>query len=205
MPSRIYGDPRRLGEEAVREELEKSFRILREAVNTSARLLEDSHRVAVERAEEEIRREYELAEERLRSFRARLEMDLRSRLARLKSDYVEEALRRLREAVRREKGGEWYEAYMLRVFRALREEAELHGGLRVRVAREDLEVARRIVPEVGGGLLELEEDPAEILGGAVAETPDGSTRIDYSLDLLLEEEEQRLRSVAEKALFGSQG
>ena len=201
--ARIYGDPQRVGEEVVRAELEKAEKALREAYETSARLLDDKRRTLARKAVERAREAYMEALERVRSEEAKLELELRTRVAAEKNKYLDRLMERVAEELKKAKAGAaWYEAYMRRVFERLASEAREYGRLIVRVAGEDQDLARRLALEAGPGLLEVDPEPADIIGGALASTEDGSVSLDYTLDLLLREEEARLRSIASKILFG---
>jgi V/A-type H+-transporting ATPase subunit E len=199
--AKLYGDPARVGEEAARAELEKALRELEEAYKAGQAMLDDKRkqllRTAVERAVEA----YLQALERLRSEESKRELQLRTRVAEEKNKYLDEVMKRAMERIKAEKAGtEWYERYMRRVMEAAAAEAAEHGGFVVRVAAEDLELAKRIAEGLEG--IEVSSEPVDILGGIIARSRDGSVTLDYTLDFLIREAESRLRSIASKILFG---
>ena len=199
--ARIYGDPGRVAEEAAGAEMAKALRDLEEALETARRLLEDKRRSLLRKALERVGEAYMDAVERLRSEEAKLELGLRTRVTAEKNRYLDMVMERLREEVRRAKAGaSWYEAYMRRVLEAVASEAGEYGGFIVRVAPEDRDLARRLAAGLEG--VEVSEEPADILGGAIAVSRDGSVTLDYSLDYIIAQADARLRSVAARVLFG---
>ncbi len=199
--SKLYGDPARVGEEAARAELEKALRELEEAYKAAQALLDDKRRQLLRSAVERAMEAYLQALERLRSEESKRELQLRTRVAEEKNKYLDEVIRRAMKRIKAEKAGaEWYERYMRRVLEAAAAEASEHGGFIVSVAAEDLELARKIAEGLEG--IEVSSEPADILGGIIARSRDGSVTLDYTLDFLIREAESRLRSIASKILFG---
>jgi len=196
---KIVGDPEKVAREAAEREKSQAVSVVEEAKEAALKLLREAYEKKLAEAEKKVRDEVSKAEEQLKSLVSVLELELRNRVAEVETRYVDEAIRRALEEVRRRKqGADWYRAYMRRVIERITREAP--GEMIVHVAPEDVELAKSIIEEVGGGKLRL-GDPVEIVGGAIAESPDGSVRLDYSLDLLVKMEEYRLRSVAAKVLF----
>jgi len=198
--SRFYGDAEKLALEAMREDLGKSLKLLTEASEASLKLLEDSYRRGLEEAERRLLEEFSSLNERVRSLRSKLEFELRSRVSEKRNEFIEavlaEAKRRLKEA----KSGDWYRRYMETVFKIIAGEAREVGPLKVMVAEDDRRLAEELVAQYRD-LLTIAEKPADIIGGVIAESPDGSIRLDYSLDLMISRNEARLRHVALKALI----
>ncbi len=195
----IYGDPHAVAEKAVERELEKSVKALDEARDAARKLIKDAYDKSLYEAERRLRDEYARAEEQLRSLISILELELKSKVADVRTRYIDEVIARAKERIREEKkGADWYRSYMERVLGEIAREAE--GEMIVYVAEEDRGLAEEILSRLGGNL-RLADEPANIIGGAVAASPDGSTRIDYSLDLLISMEEHRLRGAASKILF----
>jgi len=196
----VAGDPEAVAREVVQREAEKAFRALEEAREAARRLVADAYEKKLYEAEKKVQEEVARAEEQLRSLVSIKELELKSKVSEVKTKYVDEAIRRALERIREEKkGADWYRRFMERVLTIIAEES---GGEKmiVRVAPEDRGLAEEIIR--GKGLpLELAPEPADIVGGAIGESPDGSTRLDYSLDLLVKMEEYRLRGVAAKILF----
>ncbi len=198
---KIAGDSKEVAGKAVEREAEAIEKLLGEARQAALNLLRDSYEKSLYEAERSLRDYVSRAEEQLRSLVSSLELELKTRVSEAKSKYVEEAIKRALEEVKKIKAGaEWYRKYMEGVIEAIAEQAG-EGGMAVRVAPEDVDLARGIIEEKGlGGKLRL-GDPVEITGGAIGVSPDGSVTLDYSLDLLVRMEEHRLRGVAARALF----
>ncbi|MEB3851431.1 MAG: V-type ATP synthase subunit E [Desulfurococcales archaeon] len=198
----FHGDPARLAEEAVSREREEALSELQDAYETALRLLEAKLEEVTRKSLQRLRDEYMIAEERVKSARARAEIELKTFTSAEREKFIDEVIEEARERLRREKvGASWYRAFMERVFDSLAEEAAEYGELVVRVAPEDLDLARSLAQARRG--LRVSGEPADILGGAIAATPEGSATLDYSLDLLLRDMEPLLRSVASRAMFGS--
>ena len=196
---KIVGDPEKTAREAVEREKEQALAALDEARRAALRLVDDAYEKSLYEAERRVRDEVQRAEEQLKSLVSVLELQLKSRVAEVKTRYVDEAIRRALEELRKRKvGADWYEAYLESVIRRIAEESE--GEMLVRVAPEDRDLASRILERLGVARLRL-GDPVEIVGGAIGESPDGSVRLDYSLDLLVKMESHRLRGVAAAVLF----
>ncbi len=198
--SKVIGDPERLAEEAVKDDVEKSRKLLSEASGAALKLLDDSYKRALEEAEKALSEEFSNLEEQIKSLRSKLEFEVKSRLAERRNAYINSVLEEARKRLKEAKMEEWYRDFMSRVVELLASEAGSTGKLIVKVAVEDYELAASIASRYGG-LLEVSREPANILGGLIAETPGGETRLDYSLDHILERNEARLRNVALKALI----
>ncbi|WP_460125839.1 V-type ATP synthase subunit E [Stetteria hydrogenophila] len=198
--AKLYGDPGRVAEEAVRAELEKALRELEEARRTALSMLEDKREKLLVKAEEKAIEAHERVMEKLRSERAKRELKLRTALAEEKSRHLDKVIEAVVERIKAAKAGaEWYERYMRRVMEAVAAEAEAHGGFVVSVAAEDMDLARDIAKRLKG--VEVSKEPASIIGGVIARSKDGYVTLDYTLDYLLKEAEPRLRSIASKILF----
>jgi V/A-type H+-transporting ATPase subunit E len=198
----MYGDAEKLASKVVEGELSKAEGEVSDAYNEARRLLEEKMRDVLRKSLDRLREGYMAAEERVKSAAARAEIEVRTFASEERDKYINEVMKEVTEKIKREKvGASWYEAYMRRIIENLASEAGEVGRLVVRVAPEDLDLARRLVAEVGGNL-EVSEEPVEILGGAVASTPDGSVTLDYSLDLLLRDLQPYIRGVASRILFG---
>lgn len=196
----ITGDSERVAREAIARELEKAKKQLEEAKQASLNLLRDAYRESLREAERKLREEFARADEQLRSLVSVLELELRSKVSSAKNEYLDSVLEKAKEKVRSMKGeGDWYGRYMEKVVKRVAEEAE--SKLIVKVAEEDVELAKSLIEKYGNSKLELSSEPADIIGGIIAYTPDGSSKVDYSLDLLIKMEEYRLRGAASKVLF----
>ncbi|MEB2835787.1 MAG: V-type ATP synthase subunit E family protein [Desulfurococcales archaeon] len=201
----FYGDAEKLAREVIAGERASAEGEIEEAYKEGLRLLEEKMRDVLRKSLDSLRDGYMVAEERVKSASARAEIAIKTHAAEEKDKYISRVMELVRERIKREKvGAPWYERYMRRVIEGLAGEAAEAGRLVVRVAEEDRDLARRLVAEVGGDL-EVSEEPAGILGGAIASTPDGSVVLDYSLDLLLRDLQPLLRGVASRVLFGGVG
>jgi len=195
-----YGDPEKLALEAMKDDISKSHKLLAEASEASLKLLEDSYRRSLEEAERRLLEEFSNLSERVRSVKSKLDFELKSRVAERRNKFIEAVLAEVKMRLREAKNEDWYKAYMESVFKNLAMEARELGVLKVMVAPEDLELARILAsryPE----LLKVSGEPVNIIGGVIAESQDGSVRLDYSLDLIISRNEARLRHVALKALI----
>jgi V/A-type H+-transporting ATPase subunit E len=196
----ITGNPEKVASEAVKEELDKAKVSVAEAKEAAVKLVNDAYESGLRKAERSLSDEISKAEEQLKSLISVLDLELKSKLAEAKNKYIDEVLAEAKKTLREEKAGApWYKEYMEKVIKAIAEEAP--DKMIIKVASEDAELVGTLIAMYGGGKLELSGEFADIIGGAIAETPDGSTRLDYSLDLLFKMEEYRLRSAASRALF----
>lgn len=198
--AKYHGDAEKLALEAMKEDVGKSLKLLSEASEASLRLLEDSYKRSLEEAERRLLEEFSNLNERVRSLKSKLEFELKSRVAERRNKFIEAVLEEVKRRLREAKGEEWYRAYMESVVELLAREAKEMGPLKIMVAPEDYELARALVaryPE----LLKLSREPADIIGGVIAQTQDASIKLDYSLDLIISRNDARLRYVALKALI----
>jgi V/A-type H+-transporting ATPase subunit E len=198
--SEYRGDAGRLASEAMKDDVSKSLRLLSEASEASLKLLEDSYKRGLEEAERRLSEEFSNLNERVKSLKSKLDFELRSRVAEKRNKFIEAVLAEVKRRLREAKAEDWYKAYMESVFKTLALEARELGVLKVMVAPEDVELATSIAsryPE----LLEVSKEPVNIIGGVIAETRDGSIRLDYSLDLIISRNEARLRYIALKTLI----
>ena len=196
----VAGNPEAVAREVVEREAEKAYKALDEAREAALSLLRDAYEKKLYEAEKRVREEVSRAEEQLRSQVSIKELELKSKVSEVKTRYVDEAIRQALERVRQEKqGADWYRAFMEKILGIIAGEAGEEGMI-VRVAPEDRALAEEIISRLGLPL-RVSGDPADIVGGAIGESPDGSTRLDYSLDLLVKMEEYRLRGVAARILF----
>jgi V/A-type H+-transporting ATPase subunit E len=198
--SEYRGDAGRLASEAMKDDVSKSLRLLSEASEASLKLLEDSYKRGLEEAERRLSEEFSNLNERVKSLKSKLDFELRSRVAEKRNKFIEAVLAEVKRRLREAKAEDWYKAYMESVFKTLALEARELGVLKVMVAPEDVELATSIAsryPE----LLKVSKEPVNIIGGVIAETRDGSIRLDYSLDLIISRNEARLRYIALKTLI----
>ncbi|MEB3807175.1 MAG: hypothetical protein GSR73_06645 [Desulfurococcales archaeon] len=196
----ITGNPEKVAREAVERELEKAIKQLSEAKAAAEKLINDSYTSNLREAEKKLKEEFARAEEQLKSLISVLELELKSKVSEAKNKYIDEVLEKARAKIKEAKrGADWYNNYMENIIKKL--SGEVEGEMMVLTAPEDRELVQDLIEKYGGGKLKLSEDTVDILGGVIAVSPDGSTRVDYSLDLLVKMEEYRLRGVASKVLF----
>jgi V/A-type H+-transporting ATPase subunit E len=194
------GDAERLASEAMKEDVSKSLKLLSEASEASLKLLEDSYKRGLEEAERRLLEEFSNLNERVKSLKSKLDFELRSRMAEKRNKFIEAVLAEVRRRLKEAKDEDWYKTYMESVFRALAVEARELGALKVMAAPEDLDLAKSIAsryPE----LLKVSREPVDIIGGVIAESQDGTVKLDYSLDLIISRNEAKLRYIALKALI----
>ena len=196
----ITGNPEKVAREAVQGELSKAKSSVMEAKEAADKLVKDAYESGLKNAERKLRDGIAKAEEQLKSLISVLDLEMKSRLAEVKNKYIDQVLFEAKKRMKEEKkGAEWYKNYMEKVIKTIASETE--GKMLIKVAREDLELARRLLEKYGMGKLELAGEYPDIIGGVIAETPDQATRLDYSLDLLFKMEDYRLRSSASHTLF----
>jgi V/A-type H+-transporting ATPase subunit E len=184
----------------MKEDVSKSLKLLSEASEASLKLLEDSYKRGLEEAERRLLEEFSNLNERVKSLKSKLDFELRSRMAEKRNKFIEAVLAEVRRRLKEAKDEDWYKTYMESVFRALAVEARELGALKVMVAPEDLDLAKSIAsryPE----LLKVSREPVDIIGGVIAESQDGTVKLDYSLDLIISRNEAKLRYIALKALI----
>ncbi|MCE4601580.1 MAG: V-type ATP synthase subunit E [Desulfurococcales archaeon] len=198
---RIYGDPEALARAIVEREEKNAQSVIDESYQAALKIIEDAYKRALADALRKIEDEYQRLVEALTSKRSSLELELRNRVAEVKSKYIDEAISKAVDAVVASKNEEWYPRFMRRVLERIAEEARRHDRVIVKVAKDDLELARGILQTLHARNIILSPEPAPIKGGAIAESEDGSIRIDYSLDLILSLNEAKLRLAASRALF----
>ncbi|MCE4600873.1 MAG: hypothetical protein F7C38_04830 [Desulfurococcales archaeon] len=196
----ITGNPEKVAREAVERELEKAIKQLSEAKAAAEKLIRDSYTSNLREAEKKLKEEFARAEEQLKSLISVLELELKSKVSEAKNKYIDEVLEKAKARIKEAKrGADWYNSYMENIIKKL--SGEVESEMMVLTAPEDRELVQGLLEKYGGGKLKLSEDAVDILGGIIAVSPDGSTRVDYSLDLLVKMEEYRLRGVASKVLF----
>ncbi|MEB3779155.1 MAG: hypothetical protein GSR85_02845 [Desulfurococcales archaeon] len=198
---KLLGDPKRLGEESVMEEFKSAKGVLDEALSAAIRLVEDAYRKALKEAESMIEDEYSRITERLSSKKSSLDLELKNRVALEKSKYIDEVMEKAIERMREMKGEDWYKEFLKEI--VLRVNSEM-GDKKVilSASADDIERLKQVVEEAGlGDRIKVSPTPIGIIGGVVAESEDGSERLDYSLDLIIRNNETRIRALIARVLF----
>lgn len=154
----------------------------------------ESARIATERDRrlEEIRSQAERATQvetgRERAQRlAAAKLKARQGLYEAREARLTDAIRETRELLRDYTKSPEYPKVLERMVAAAK--AELGGSVRVSGRAEDSERLRRIAAT------SFDATPRSILGGLIAETPDGSRRLNFSFDELLRLREDRVREL----------
>lgn len=195
-------------EEKIREAvLEKARReaekIIAEAKKEAERIIEKARREWEENRNRVREQILEEARRRAEEIIIDARIKARMRLTEAKREVVEEVLRNIEDIVR--KGGfDRRES----IYRLLREAIRpLEGDIRVYVAERDLRIARGVVKELGedSRVKITEIRTAKIVGGVIAESTDGTVRVDNSYEARLELVRTRLIPRIQRELFGEQG
>ena len=199
MPKGIYGDPEKVAKEVTEKEFETSKRVVDEALEHGLKLINEAYEKALREAETRLRSEISRAEEQLKSVVSSLELEVKSEVTALKTKYLEEAMKKAISQIGEVKSSKAYENYLIKVLTRLNEED--YPQLVVYTSEDDVSKVQAIISRLGLHKLVVSTKPAEILGGVIAETPDKSVRLDFSLDLLIKINEHRLLGAASRVLF----
>ncbi len=195
----LLGDPRKVAEELANRESQKTEKVLEEAKQHAYKIIEDAYKKALSEGEKRLREEFSKAEEQLKSIVSSLELDLKTIVSSEKSKYVEEVIKEALEKIDELAEEEWYEKYLESILLKLTNEN--YDRLILKTNKRDKDTVQAIIAKLGLRGLEVSPEPVDILGGVIAEAPDGSVRLDYSLDLLVRMNEYKLMSVASRKLF----
>ncbi len=198
---KLLGDPKRLGEESVMEEFKSAKGVLDEALSAAIKLVEDAYRKALKEAESMIEDEYSRITERLSSKKSSLDLELKNRVALEKSKYIDEVIEKAIERIRGMKGENWYREFLKEIVSRINSEM---GDRKVilSASADDIDRLKEIVKETGlDDRMIVSQTPIGIIGGVVAESEDGSERLDYSLDLIIRNNETRIRALIARILF----
>ena len=198
MAGKIYGDPGKVANAIAEKELEGAKTSLDDALGEGKRLIAEAYEKALKEAEGELRSEIGRAEEQLKSVLSTLELELKTAVSQLKTEHIEAVLREALSRVGEIKNTKEYEDYLARTLSRLASEGVEYV---VRTSQDDISRVQALISRLGIRSLRVSREPAKILGGIIAETPDGSVRLDFSLDLLVEMNKHRLMSVASRVLF----
>ena len=199
----LVGDPRKLAKEVVDREYNNVTPIIEDAYKAAEKLLDDTYEKALKDALKRIDNEYQKMLEKLSSKKSSLDLELKNRIASTKSRYIDEVIRKALEELKASKNEEWYTRYLERVLSNIAREAEgVSGKITLRTSRDDIERVKNLIERMNLDKLTVSPDPIDIMGGLVAESEDGTLRLDYSLDLMVKLSESRIRSIASRVLFG---
>ncbi len=195
----LLGDPRKVAEELANRESKKTEKVLEEAKQHAYKIIEDAYKKALSEGERRLREEFSRAEEQLKSIVSSLELDLKTVVSSEKSKYVDDVIKEALKKIDELAEEEWYKKYLESVLLKLTQEN--YDRLILRTNKRDKDTIQAIIAKLGLRGLEVSSEPVEILGGVIAEAPDGSLRLDYSLDLIVKMNEYKLMSVASRKLF----
>ncbi len=194
-------------EEKIREAvLEKARReaekIVAEARKEAERIIEKARREWEENRNRIREQILEDAKRRAEEIIIDARIRARMKLTEAKREVVEEVLRNIVNIIRKDRFDRRESVYRL-----LREAiGQLEGDIRVYVAEKDLEITRGVVRELSRGnkVKIMEIKTANIMGGVIAESIDGTVRIDNSYEARLELVRTRLVPEIQRELFGEQ-
>ena len=199
MPKNVYGDPEKVAKEITEKEFETSKRVIDEALEHGLKLVKEAYEKALREAESRLKSEISRAEEQLKSVVSSLELEVKSEVAALKTGYLQEAMKTALSRIREVKNTKAYENYLVKVLTRLNEED--YPQLVVHTSEDDISRVQAIISRLGLSKLVVSPKPANIIGGVIAETPDKSVKLDFSLDLLIKINEHRLLGAASRVLF----
>ena len=205
---KVVGKPEKLLEKVFEKVVEEVVdKKVEEALKAALQLLATARDQALASIEKEIEEILRAAEERLRAYESSLDAKLRVEIARLKTDYankaVEEALRRLRDAIPEDK----YRETLRRMLKdALQSIAAYRRSVVIVPAARDANLVQSVLPEVEreveGLSVEISSETVDSIGGFIVQSRDGCVRFDYRLEAVLSEALDRARARAMKELFG---
>jgi len=200
---RVYGDPESVAKRAVEELRAEIVRKLDEALDGALRILDAAKNRALTRIERELGEALREAEERVRAERATYEARLRVEEMNARNEWIEravnEALKKLREALGEDEYRRFLEALVRNAAEALRDAGEMI----IYPVESDRPLLEKIVAEAQLPIrASLAAESVEGYGGFVASSPDGSVRLDYRIESVLAEAVEEARAAAAAKLFG---
>ncbi len=195
----ILGNPRKVAEELAQRELSKNLQVLENAKQHAEKLIEDAYAKTLSDTDRKLREELSRAEEQLKSIVSSLELDLKTTISSEKSKYIEQVIEEALKKLDQLYEEEWYSKYLEKILLKLSQES--YENLIIKTNARDKSRVQALIIKLGLKGLTIADETVNILGGLVAETPDGSLRLDYSLDLLVDMNRHKLMSVASKKLF----
>ncbi len=202
--ARVRGNPQKLADNIVSEIQRDIESYLKKALDSSLGLIEDKKKHVIKELTEALKEEYSRFDENLKSLKARLDLELKAEISNKKSEIINKVIESSIKKLRNRKSEAWYKEFMDKVFERLAKESKEIGELFIEVSDEDKDLAQELINKyrVEGAELTLSEKSSNIIGGAIARDKNASIVIDYSLDVLIKENETLLRSIAAKTLFG---
>ncbi|MDP8003458.1 MAG: V-type ATP synthase subunit E [Caldisphaera sp.] len=198
MPS--SGNPKKVAEEIIERKLPESMKVIDDAYNASLKLLNDSYQEALNELQKGINEKYQEISELLKSAEASLQLDVRKKVSERRNQIINNAFKEALDSIKSQKNEEWYVNFMKKVIEAISTEAESYGGLILYVSNDDINLAKKISAQYKN--IEVSKESINIIGGVIAMSGDGSTKIDYSIDQIIRENEVFLKGVAFEKLFG---
>ncbi|ADL18825.1 V-type ATP synthase subunit E [Acidilobus saccharovorans 345-15] len=197
----MSGNPDKVATDIVKKKLASFNSMLSEAEGAAEKLLLSAYSDAERRLRNSIEAKATELKERLRSDMAAADLQVKLKEDEIKdraiSEVINEAISRLRSD-----RGEWYTRYIKSVIEELAEESKEYGGFIIQVNNDDRKLVSDMIKAYP--TLELSEKTADITGGLIAISKDGSLRVDYSIDQFIKENFSSLRGLASRALFGSE-
>jgi V/A-type H+-transporting ATPase subunit E len=197
----MSGNPDKVAADIVKKKLASFDSMLSEAEGAAEKLLLSAYNDAERRLRDSIETKAAELKERLRSDVAAADLQVKLKEDEIKdrtiSEVINEAISRLRSD-----RGEWYTRYIKSVVEELAEESKEYGGFIIQVNNDDRKLISDMIKAYP--TLELSEKIADITGGLIATSKDGSLRVDYSIDQFIKENLSSLRGLASRTLFGSE-
>ncbi len=199
---RVYGDPESVAKRAVEELRGEIVRKLDEALDGAIRILDAARNRALTRIEKEVGDALREAEERVRAERATLEARLRVEEMNARNEWIEravnEALKRLRDAL----GEEDYRRFLESMLRMAADTLRDVGEMVIYPVESDRALIEKIVAETQLPVkATIAAESVEGYGGFIAASPDGSIRLDYRVESVLSEAIEDARAAAAAKLF----
>ncbi len=202
---RVLGDPRKLIEEALKD-VEKEFKLKLEDLSEGARRILESTRIElVQEAERRISEILSKASDRLKAEEAALQAQMRLKVAEERSKWIDRAIDLAKEKLDEYASTEEYKDLLRRMIESAVRQIDAEEIV-LEANRRDAKTVKALLKEIdtGGKRVRLSDKPVEILGGIRAQTPDGSIRLDLSLDIVFNRVAQDYRALIARSLFGGE-
>lgn len=184
--------------EKAKQEAEK---IIAEAKKEAEKIIEKAQREWERKREQLKNRMLEEARRKAEEIIIGARIKARMKLTEVKREVIEEVLKNIENIVKKSifDRRESVDILLKEAIKPLR------GDIRVYVAERDLGIAQEIAEKLSNNEIKVVEvKPAKIMGGVIAESIDGTVRIDNSYEARLELVRTRLIPVIQRELFGEQ-
>ncbi len=202
---RVLGDPRKLIEEALKD-VEKEFKLKLEDLSEGAmRILESARIELVQEAEKRVSEILSRVTDRLKAEEAALQAQMRLKVAEERSKWIDKAIELAKERFDEYAKTDEYRELLRRMIESAVRQIDA-AEIIVEANERDAKLVKELLKEIdtGGKKVKLSDKPVDILGGIKAETPDGSIRLDLSLDIVFNRIAQDYRAIIARSLFGGE-